>query len=383
MNKFLKSYFLFLALFIFVAGIPILYLYRSGEYMGLEEIVLKQQKTESKVLYGTALHVNTRLYKKELLANTQPKVIALGSSRVMQFRQHMFSDVFLNLGGGMESIHDGINLIPDIIKRQPVLIILGLDVWWFNDRFQKPDIQPAEISFNPRPSFSHSRSVFKWLRSNKISLNEYVLTIIKGAPEVSIGVSGLKRDGFGVDGSYYYTRTITGQIESSDKGFNGTFKRIENGNKRFQYNSYANNQHIDNIVQLIRRLEENDINVIVFFPPFANAVIEKLSNMEENYKYISDIKAKLIDSNIVFSDFSNPMEIKSHDCEFIDGFHGGEITYIRILEDLGHKFPSLNKLLNQDFLRESIKLYSGRAFIPDNEITQQQEVDFLELGCTK
>lgn len=351
--------------------------------MGLEEIVLKQQKTESKVLYGTALHVNTRLYKKELLAKTQPKVIALGSSRVMQFRQHMFSDAFLNLGGGMESIHDGINLIPDIINRQPELIILGLDVWWFNDRFQKYDIQFAQISFNPKPSFSHSHSVFKWLRRNKISVNEYVLTILNGVPEVSIGVSALKRDGFGEDGSYYYTRTITGQIEPSDKGFNDTFKRIENGNKRFQYNSYANNQHISNIVQLIGEFEENGIKVIVFFPPFANAVTTKLNEMEENYQYFNDVKAKLVDNNVAFSDFTDPMKVKSHDCEFVDGFHGGEITYSRILESLGHKYPSLNKRINQGFIRKSINLYSGRAFIPDNEITQKQEVDFLGLGCKK
>ena len=127
---------------------PILYLYRSGEYLGLDEIIASQQESNSKVLYGTALHANTRQYKKELLAKTQPKVIALGSSRVMQFRQHMFSGEFLNLGGGMESIHDGIKLIPDIIKRKPELIILGLDIWWFNDRFQSPEMQSSEISFN-------------------------------------------------------------------------------------------------------------------------------------------------------------------------------------------------------------------------------------------
>jgi len=362
---------------------PILYLYRSGEYLGLDEIIASQQESNSKVLYGTALHANTRQYKKELLAKTQPKVIALGSSRVMQFRQHMFSGEFLNLGGGMESIHDGIKLIPDIIKRKPELIILGLDIWWFNDRFQSPEMQSSEISFNPTPSFSHSRRVFKWLRRNKISLNEYILTILQGTPEVSIGVSGLKRDGFGEDGSYYYTRTVTGQIKPLDKGFNNTFKRINDGNKRFQFNSYANNQYIDNIVQLIKKLEKNDMKVIVFFPPFATSVTEKLNEMKDEYQYISDIKVKLKDSNIVFSDFSDPMKIKSNDCEFIDGFHGGEITYSRILDNLVYEYSFLEKYINQDSIKESIGQYSGRAFIPDNEITEEPEVDFLGLGCKK
>lgn len=382
MNNYLKLYSLYFFFGVLILGSVILYLYRVGEYIPLPEVVEKQNKTPGKVIYGTALHANTKTYKKLLLDAAKPKIIALGSSRVMQFRQHMFLERFINMGGAMDSINDGINLLPDIINIKPDMVIIGADVWWFNDRFQNPEINYSiDYKENYKPTLQHALSFFGWMYDDKITLKEVLADVRYGV--MDIGVSGQYKDGFGPDGSYYYTRIVTGKSNHHDKQFKETCERINNGNKRFEYNSLANDQHINNFVHLIRILEENNINVVVFFPPFAKDVNDLLDNMARNYKYIIDMKNELHENGIEFYDYTAASIIDSGDCEFIDGFHGGEVTYMRILNDLAQKYPPLNIFVDQRLLNKSINKHKGEAFIPDENITSNIEIDFLGLGCNK
>jgi len=135
MNHFLKKYTIAIGVLFTLFCSPIIYLSRLGEFMNLDRIVNQQINNENTVLYGTAVHVNTMNYKRMLLRESNPKVIALGSSRVMQFRQNMFKVEFVNMGGGMNSISEGLILLPDIIAKAPALVILGIDVMMIIDIF--------------------------------------------------------------------------------------------------------------------------------------------------------------------------------------------------------------------------------------------------------
>ena len=381
--KYLKQYFLFLCISSIFFGIPIWYLQSVGEYMTLNEIVEKQKHSFRKLIYGTVLHNDMHSYKKLLLKNNQAKIIALGSSRIMQFRQHMFVKKFINLGGAMGSINEGISLIKDITDSKPDIVLIAVDVWWFNDNFQRPESEYKEPKCDKKSiNLRDPLNVFKWLYYDKITLKSIFNAII-GSSGGDIGVSGQEKVGFGPDGSYYYTTSITGKKDHSDKQFINTFQRIIDGNRRFQYSSSANNQHINNFLQLVRTLEENAIKVIIFFPPFSKAVSDRINEMGKNYQYISDIKVKFHQNNLSFYDYTDPSVIDSFDCEFMDGFHGGEVTYARILRDLSRKVAFLNDFADQALLSEYINKYEGKAFIPDEEITDNIEIDFLGLGCKK
>ena len=383
MNKYLKTYFLFLLVFFAVGGaLPIWYLYRVGEYTQTNEIIEKQNQSNGKVIYGSALHSN-RSYKLLLLNTIQPRIIVLGSSRVLHFRQHMFLKKFINLGGEMGSINEGISIIPYIIDKNPDIVLIGVDYWWFNDKFQKPNQKPTSKpnDVNNIPSLNHSLMVFRWLFDGKITFKKIIKVIVFGTTDV--GVAGQEKDGFGPDGSHYLTRLITGEKNHHDILFKNTFKRIKEGKSRFEYNSLANKQHIDNFIQLIRELEENNIEVVIFLNPFAKAVNERLNVMRDRYQYISDTKINLQKNNINFHDYTDATIIGSNDCEFLDGFHGGEVTCLRILSDLAQKVRSLDGFVDQRLLRESISKYKGKTFIPDDEISSNTEIDFLGLGCNK
>jgi hypothetical protein len=145
--------------------------------------------------------------------------------------------------------------------------------------------------------------------------------------ENSIGSLAQYRDGFGCDGSNYNSRMIKGKLNSPDILFANTCKRIERGRSYFKYGGSANDLHIDYIVKLIKTLEEHNIAVITFFPPFASPVCESIAEHTDDYRYIRDLKTKLANRNIFVYDYSDPGAIESSDCEFIDGFHGGDVTF--------------------------------------------------------
>jgi len=380
MKKYLYQYLLFNVVVLIIPGFCILLLYQLGEYESINSIINAQKSEKS--IYGTALHSNNDLYKITLLNSASPSIIALGSSRVMQFRQHMFSDNFVNLGGLVNSINQGLDVAPDIAMKKPNVILFGIDVWWFNDKFQSPSSQyNRKLTYDYYPKLGDVKSVVGWFLNGKIPFQEALKMMTAGTSD--IGLRGYYRDGFGPDGSYYYTRLITGNKPHEDKGFRNTYQRIENGNRRFQYSSKANQIHVDNFVRIVKILEQSDAKLIIFFPPFANAINTRLNEMNEEYRYIDDIKSKLRNRGVKFYDYTNDVFLGSNDCEFIDGFHGGEVTYMRILSDLLHKEPSLTGFVSLKHIRSSIGKYKGRAFVPDMHVTNSDEVDFLGIGCEK
>jgi len=179
--------------------------------------VAKQNSPSSVSIYGTALRDNTSKYKLHMLKQRDSKIVALGSSRVLQFQEYMFNDSFYNLGGVMNSISDG-NMIADyIIKLKPEIILLGIDIWWFNENYLKPNQQVLQLAYNSKienilsnqeynsiaAKISDVRQVYKYIYSGKLKIKDMYSQLTNGSR--NIGISGIYGDGFSPDGSYNYT----------------------------------------------------------------------------------------------------------------------------------------------------------------------------------
>ena len=98
-------FFIFLFTFL-VVSIPSLFIYdllhKAKEDTTIEKIVKFQ--LEKDAIYNP-LDFNTLQYKLELIKNKKPEIIALGSSRVMQFREESFNTKFITAGGAMKDIY--------------------------------------------------------------------------------------------------------------------------------------------------------------------------------------------------------------------------------------------------------------------------------------
>jgi len=350
------------------------YLSIAGEYLTAEEIV-KRQTGEDEVIFGSAIR-NGNAYKLEALARLEPRIVSLGSSRVMQFRQHSFNEKFLNLGGLMSSIHDGHKIVDSIIAAKPHTVIIGADIWWFNESFQRPRAYKSTKPklYTPNLQAPDLYQLISYLVDGKLSFN---------ISNRHIGLSGKKGDGYGNDGFRHYTTKLIGTGGHSKLQFADTFSRIDRGTRRFQYGTKSNQQHIKNFNDLVSKLEHASINVVVFFPPFAHAVNNKMDSLRGKYSYVEDLKNQLYLNGIDFFDYTHADLIGSTDCEFLDGFHGGEITYARILKDMSIKTRIIQGITNIHAIDKLINKHSGLAAARREFPNGGYEIDFLGLGCSK
>ena len=392
-SRYLKVLLILLAIVISPFIPSLLFIMNSGEMLSSKEVVdIQVEKKNELCLFSSAFHDSGDAYYKALFTKVKPKIVSIGSSRVMQFRSAFFDKSFITIGT-MSNLEKGMYFINNVIKQSPPdIVIIGLDVWWFNENYISPNvdvaIDPSSYDINHRKlSYSTKEiiSVYEWVRSKQITLNEFFNAVIgRHSYSSGIGVRAMiHRSGFGPDGSQYYTHIVTGDHRSSDSLFRNSKVRIEEGRDNYQYGKIAHNKHINLLKKILSTLHSKDIETIIFFPPFAEAVNNAMDMIGEKYQYIDDLKAKLKELGIHYYDFTNARLLGSDDCEFIDGFHGGDLTYAKILKYIYDKEPSIREYINISYLERVISNYNGIAFIPDARVTSLPEIDFLKLGCNK
>ena len=123
--------------------------------------------------------------------------------------------------------------------------------------------------------------------------------------------------------------------------------------------------------------------VILFLPPLPPDMLQYMRGY--NYAYVDDLRTHFKAHGLVVHDYHDPTtQINStSDCEFIDGMHGGDVLYARILLNMAQSEPLLRAVIDQQYMTKIASAYSGLAMIPNHNITQLPEIDFLCFECKK
>lgn len=380
---------LLLAIFVFVPY-SLWWLHESGD-AALERAVAAQARGDF-ALFGSGLSQDFVDYKLQLYAATRPEVIAIGSSRVMQFRGAWFSRPFLNMGGVAGNLAVLRSTLEALLAiSTPRVVILGIDFWWFMPQWEKEpeiDVPPTSGSYNY--SLASLKKPWEWFLDGKISLREL------GAPVFGLFGAGFRadrfgimaqqtNDGFGPDGSWYYTAEITGAKPALDWRFEDTLQNIKYGIRAFYHanpgQTGPDERHIKTMQGIWRLLKDRGIKAYAFIPPLAPAVLERMPRRQ--YPHLYKLSQALAGAGIDALDFSDAQAAGSGNCEFVDGFHGGEVTYGRILRCLALRWPELARYVNMAALDALIERWAGNALVPDIRLTDRPETDFLGLNCIK
>jgi hypothetical protein len=326
-------------------------------FYDVDEVVgnLDKQKYLVGYLYDES---DYRYLKYKTLNKRKATVVALGSSRVLPFRREMFEADFYNAGFIIDNIQDFetfLRCIPE--ENLPDYLILGLDQWMFNDAWN---------NLIPKPKFH-------WTMNNSFATARAIKTTIDLYPDWVTGRLDLQNQarghsndveliglnahvhstGFRNDGSIYYGELIQklnrGDTSISDFRYKNTFRRIRNGNERFQYADEVSSNALVILDRLLLYCKSNGIEVIGFVPPFADAVYAHMRG-SGNYKYLEKLQPAL---QPVFDKYrfglhyyNTVSECGSNDRETTDGFHGGERTYLRIVIDMLKNRSPLNNVSN-------------------------------------
>jgi len=370
MKKFIFKILIFLFPIVLVFLPPFLILKGSGEnYTDINPVI----RNNADYLIGYAYNENNYKYLKWATINENNKyqIIALGSSRVLQFRDNMFKSSFYNAGYTISKIGDFKKFLQSIpIEKYPKYLILGFDQWMFNENWDNgigkdPNSNYWSNSFSKQPKFNTFSSIYKDLFKGKYGLSIIVNNSTK------IGLNAIVNDkGFRNDGSIYYgtqiRKLINNDNSANDFEFNDTYSRIKNGNRRFQYGEKVNQIAVDKLNQLLSFCKDNNINVIGFIPPFANSVYEKM-NKSNNYNYLNDLSKKLTpifnEYGFEFYNYPSVKYCNSTDNENIDGFHGGEVVYCNILIDMLKNNSIINEVTNIEKLENDKKNKKNRYIV--------------------
>lgn len=358
MKKFLRNIVIFCIPFIiFIAPFLMVGIY-SLELLNIDYAIKIQRKSDDEKLLGMAYNEQSAYLKIKNINYYSPQISTLGSSRVLQFKDEFFETSFYNGGRGVASIADWEKFIDNInAEALPDILIIGLDSWEFNPNWEgllanSEDLsKPIKISI-----FERLENEMKDYRDNKWSFKEIINN------NGNLGFNGIfKNSGFLKDGSYYYGNIYKNPESTLDYQFRDTYGRIEHGILRFEYSDTIEQETLDYLEHFLLLCSEKDIEIIGFIPPFAPSVYQKMKSYGNQYGYLDKIgdECQLIFNQYGY-EFYDYTDISNLDCDdsfFIDGFHGSEVAYLRILLDMLNQNSVLNQYIDSNKLNQ---LYQNR-----------------------
>lgn len=339
-----------------------------------KEIIRNKQK----YLLPDSRGLDYVLIKSNIYNKIRPRIVAIGSSRVLQFRESFFSKSFYNMGytvGDIPAIKATVNHMDK--SHRPDLIIVGIDFWWFLKNYT---LNPV-YSGSKREGLSIKGILkyifypyFLWIK-NESNLAAFIESFY--SPKITSDSRGTIHDG-----SFLYFDIIDGS-SPHDVKFRKTEKRVHDCTSPFFSAREISKEHVEAFITYAKELQAIARHVVYIMPPISNYIYRDMKSNENLYPHVFLLKKMLEDKGIRVFDYTDPLTVNSSDCEMIDGFHGGEITYARLMLDLARKDPEIQYAINAEYLSDSVKKFNGYAMIPDTSYFNGREVDFLELNCKK
>jgi hypothetical protein len=352
MKKFLLRLSIFSIPILLFVAVPVFVLYKSGENF-LNPTVIIDDTHKHLVGYAYSESNYSYLKWKTFADGERKKVIALGSSRVLQFRQNMFTDSFYNAGYTVSGIRDFLNFLKIIPKEKyPDYLIIGLDQWMYNEAWdnmkgQSPNTDKWSTAFIKTPNLPTIINVWKDLFAGK-----YGLTFKREkGPVLLFGLNAaVNHKGLRNDGSMDYGNQMDLLRKDTTDQYRNTYDRISRGAQRFEYSREVHAKALAETRRILDFCKANNIKVIAFLPPLADKVYQKMM-LSGKYQYIPKIHPAIwplfekYDAELY--DFHNVSRCGSNDNETIDGFHGSEATYTKILLEMLESGSTLNNAASQ------------------------------------
>jgi hypothetical protein len=363
-RRFRRRVLLFIMPPLLLAAPPMLVLFVSGEHFQNVDSVLATID-ERDCLVGYAHNEQNYAYIKfqRLISLPRQSVVALGSSRVLGFRANMFDEPFYNAGFSVLSLRDVlafVQAVPD--DKLPHTLLLGLDQWMFHPDWEESRGGQICERWTKNQSVDTDRlltscvEVYKDLFRGRLPLNALLRSENQTVLKVGLN-SMLHQTGFRNDGSYHYGEHIhqllSGDPKTRDLDFRDTLRRIARGNRRFEWNDRIDDQSVADVRSILQECQNRGVNVVAFLPPFADRVYQEMQD-SGRYGYMDQIVPSIQDLFAEFDaelhEFPSMSRCDSEDSEAIDGFHGGEVTYLKMLRRMVISGSRLGQYVNSERL---------------------------------
>jgi hypothetical protein len=344
-RQFWRKLGLFLLPFATFFSFPLLVLGWSSELLPARWIAALHLRASQDALYGAAYSNPDKAYKLESIRLHAAPIVAVGTSRVMQFRANFFRGgeaTFYNGGGMVARLWDYRIALSHVPAHGPTrYLLVGVDPWMFNAAWSgsTPDAgveQDYAGNGNALDTLQHSARVYTDYLHGKFGLRQLFGSVDR------FGVNAMARNnGFRHDGSYHYADVPADVGER----LGDTLDRIRTRTRRFEAGETLDPVAMVELGRLLRTARERGLIPVVFLPPFAPAVSAALRVSPAHgymHRVAPAVSAACTAQGVAFFDASDCEQDGCADEEFIDGFHGGEKTYARLLVRMAASVAFLN-----------------------------------------
>lgn len=337
-------------------------LYYLGESLPIEVVFQRQREDPNVHFMRGILSQDYNVYKYLGIREFESEILVIGSSRVMKFRQLLFSEefTFYNAGGIAQSAHDVIQLAENFKRgdiQLPKVLIVGLDPWWF-----KLDYEPKTswligeqmtdhaYDFEGRPSIYYF--YYRSLLADRFKVND----------ADNLGIYARHRGaGFRLNGSKSIEPNVVKEYLKNpgfiDREIPPIDVRIEEGlTNKFTFSqpdSLLMKKTVESLVALDELIEE----IVVYLPPFSAESYQLLGNSLNHQEWWNSYNRyfyhQLLSKFDCVIPAESPLDYDLPDDYFIDGIHPSEVFVAKQMLNYSTKNGILGLIINEE-LRDDL-----------------------------
>jgi len=276
-----------------------------------------------------------------------PDIVVLGSSRVMQFRESMFTgcgprpNCFYNAGGALPTIRAGNEFLRALGPDQaPRVLLLGLDIWHFDPNFDPRKHDDRQLRSSFQDQLGRAMSVTRDVAAQLLTDPE-IRGIVIGSRLAPAGVRGINAildgSGFRSDGSYRYGRDVLDRVASQASSVRSAdeLMRIATEGTRFEHFASADEASMAELQELIGHARRSNSTLIAFTPPFSDDVAAAIDAEPGLRAGFADVERRLAalfaSQGVPFVAIRRFSDIGCGDSERFDGYHPTEVCNARLL----------------------------------------------------
>lgn len=343
-------------------------LFVNGETMALDDVVARQQ--QSGAIYGTAVHGNEREHRLEVIRQTRPAIVGLGSSR-MQFRETGFTAPFASAGTVMGTLRHGRDFLERMLAfHRPEIVMLGLDFWWFLDGAKEGPGLWRPIANASDISADKLLKPYDWLYRGRISAGQ-LGGLMTGAldgtaltPEPKIGIRArLEAWGFRGDGAHYVHAGVP--AIGMEEVAHWQAAMVAGAGPYYRHGATVSPARLAELESVLSYSRDQGMTPVVILLPMAGAIVESMA-AHGGYAYVAELRQALSSLGVEAYDFHDPRSLGAGDDEFLDHIHPGDVLYLRMLSAILAARPdsALAPYLDAEALAGAIARWRGLRHLP-------------------
>lgn len=370
-----RRFLLKLALYVLPFAVPFLllsgFLVYTGEALPLS-LVARLQMSEEPVLYRPR-YGNRDFAYKTIAANLRhPDILAVGSSRVLQFRSLFFNrqpDQFYNGGAPAWTLDRVIAYIKGL-DFTPKILILALDQPWFNANYTGEFIDPDTGDF--AHLFMVNRSFAQAvLDGESFDIARYLARREPAYGGLALGLRAI-RDGHGFrnDGSEQYGDFLVAHWLYPENERQRHLDYLRDGAEMYAYGDAVSAAQLGVLDDFLAWCAERGITVIGFLPSYMPSLYPSLIG-GGSHAYVGQLQAALpplFDGyGFAYFDFSDGAALGAADADFFDGWHASERLNLRLYREMLAALP------------DTLGAYSDPGFLAQADETAADTFDVFGM----